>query len=92
MKGRGIHAVYPAQDEIRLGGNRLETGKGLKRSKQPGSLSDEEAQLIAAYINSQERPEYPDKAGDFPAGGRPADAVYDTLVFAKHPYRTGARN
>lgn len=59
---------------------------------EPGSLTDEEAQLIAAYINSQERPEYPDKAGDFPAGGRPQDAVYDTLVFATHPYRTGAGN
>jgi thiosulfate dehydrogenase len=53
----------------------------------PGSLTDEEAQAIAAWINTQERPAYPTKAADFPAGGRPADAVYDTLVFARHPYR-----
>lgn len=53
----------------------------------PGSLTDEESQLIAAWINAQDRAEYPDKANDFPAGGRPPDAVYDTLVFQTHPLR-----
>jgi len=53
----------------------------------PGSLTDEQAQRIAAWINTQERPAYPNKAADFPAGGRPMDAVYDTLIFARHPYR-----
>ena len=53
----------------------------------PGSLSDRDSQLIAAWINAQERPAYPNKAADFPAGGRPGDAVYDTLIFAQHPYR-----
>jgi len=51
----------------------------------PGSLTDEESQLISAYVNSHERPEYPDKKSDFPDGTRPADAVYDTLVFPTHP-------
>ena len=51
----------------------------------PGSLTDEEAQLISAWINSHERPVFPTKAADFPQGGRPADAVYDTLVFPTHP-------
>ena len=51
----------------------------------PGTLTDEEAQLISAYVNSHERPEYPDKESDFPDGTRPADAVYDTLVFPTHP-------
>ena len=51
----------------------------------PGTLTDEEAQLISAYVNSHERPEYPDKESDFPDGTRPADAVYDTLVFSTHP-------
>jgi len=54
---------------------------------EPGSLTDEQAQLIAAYVNSHDRPEYGDKASDFPGGGRPADAVYDTLVFERHPLR-----
>jgi len=51
----------------------------------PGSLTDEEAQVISAWINSHDRPVFPTKAADFPEGGRPADAVYDTLVFPTHP-------
>jgi thiosulfate dehydrogenase len=53
----------------------------------PGSLSDRDAQDIAAWINSHERPEFPTRAADYPAGGRPGDAVYDTLVFPVHPFR-----
>ena len=53
----------------------------------PGSLTDEEAQLIAAYVNAHDRPAYPDKASDFPGGTRPQDAVYDTLVFPVHPLK-----
>ncbi|MEJ2538780.1 MAG: c-type cytochrome [Gemmatimonadota bacterium] len=53
----------------------------------PGSLSDEEAQHVSAWINSHDRPAFPSKATDFPAGGRPADAVYDTLVFPVHPLK-----
>lgn len=53
----------------------------------PGSLSNRDAQDIAAWINSHERPEFPTRAADYPAGGRPGDAVYDTLVFPVHPFR-----
>lgn len=42
----------------------------------PGTLSDDEAQQIAAYIDSQERPVYPGKAKDYPTGIVPVDAVY----------------
>jgi len=42
----------------------------------PGSLSDEEAQHIAAFINSQPRPVFPWKAADYPGGAVPVDAVY----------------
>ncbi len=42
----------------------------------PGSLTDEEAQHIAAFINAQERPVYPLKAQDYPGSGPPSDAVY----------------
>jgi thiosulfate dehydrogenase len=56
----------------------------------PGSLTDEQAQQIAAYINSHDRPEYWDKVSDFPAGNRPGDAVYDTLVFPRHPLKPKA--
>jgi thiosulfate dehydrogenase len=42
---------------------------------QPGILTDEEAQHVAAYINAQDRPVYADKAADYPDGA-PIDAVY----------------
>ena len=42
----------------------------------PGSLTDEEAQQIAAYINSMPRPAYPLKDADYRAAGIPPDAVY----------------
>ena len=47
----------------------------------PGSLTDEEAQLVAAYINSQPRPAYPFKDQDYRTDPLPADAVY----YAKRP-------
>jgi len=42
----------------------------------PGSLTDEDAQHVAAYINSQPRPHYPFKDRDYPESKVPADAVY----------------
>ena len=42
----------------------------------PGSLSDEEAQHVSAYINSQPRPHYPFKDRDYVGSKIPADAVY----------------
>ena len=55
----------------------------------PGILTDEEAQHISAWINSHDRPVFPTKETDFPGGGRPGDAVYDTLVFPTHPLKAG---
>jgi cytochrome c len=40
-----------------------------------GSLTDEEAQHIAAFITSKERPVYPFKEKDY-VKGPPPDAVY----------------
>jgi len=48
----------------------------------PGSLTDEEAQQISAFINSMPRPEYPLKQFDYRQAGIPSDAVY-------YPRRTG---
>lgn len=42
----------------------------------PGSLSDEEAQQIAAFITSKPRPAYPFKQDDYVTSGPPVDAVY----------------
>ncbi len=44
----------------------------------PGSLSDEEAQQIAAFINSKPRPVYPFKDRDYLVTPVPEDAVYYT--------------
>jgi thiosulfate dehydrogenase len=42
----------------------------------PGSLTDEEAQQIAAFLTSQPRPEFSAKHMDFLAEPLPPDAVY----------------
>jgi thiosulfate dehydrogenase len=42
----------------------------------PGSLSDEDAQHVAAYITSQPRPRYPFKHRDYSGSRVPVDAVY----------------
>ena len=42
----------------------------------PGSLTDEEAQQVAAFITSQARPRYPFKERDYVGGKVPIDAVY----------------
>jgi thiosulfate dehydrogenase len=40
------------------------------------SLSDDDAYDVAAYVNSQPRPDFADKIRDWPKGGKPADAPY----------------
>jgi thiosulfate dehydrogenase len=42
----------------------------------PGSLTDEEAQQVAAFINSKPRPPFPFKARDYSGAKIPPDAVY----------------
>lgn len=42
----------------------------------PGSLSDEQAQQVAFFINSQPRPVYPFKERDYQVDKLPPDAVY----------------
>jgi thiosulfate dehydrogenase len=43
----------------------------------PGSLTPQEAFDLAAYINSQPRPDSPAKDLDWPMGGNPSDVPYD---------------
>ncbi len=40
------------------------------------ALSDQDAYDVAAYINSQPRPDFPGKANDWPKREKPADAPY----------------
>lgn len=44
----------------------------------PGTLTDQEAYDLAAYINSHERPDSPGKENDWPNGDAPADVPYAT--------------
>jgi thiosulfate dehydrogenase len=53
----------------------------------PGSLTDEEAQQVAAYINSKPRPVYPFKDRDYQGAKIPVDAVY----YRTDEARTGVR-
>lgn len=43
----------------------------------PGSLTEQEAWDLAAYINGQPRPDSPAKEEDWPVGGNPKDVPYD---------------
>ena len=62
------------------GASRIYTLAGMIRYAMPyldpGSLTDEEAQQISAFINSKERPEYPFKDHDYVVEQLPPDAVY----------------
>jgi len=44
----------------------------------PGTLTDQQAYDIAAYVTSMPRPDSPGKENDWPNGGAPADVPYDT--------------
>jgi thiosulfate dehydrogenase len=51
---------------------------------EPGTIDDRDAQEIAAFVDGQPRPEYPDKkAWD---GTSPEDAVYDTQRYPENPF------
>jgi thiosulfate dehydrogenase len=62
------------------GASRVYTLAGIIRYTMPylnpGSLSDQEAQEVAAFITSQPRPEYPFKDRDYQGAKIPPDAVY----------------
>ncbi len=52
----------------------------------PGSLTDQQAFDVAAYVNAQLRPDFPDKIHDWPNGDPPPDAAYRTLGTGRpHP-------
>ena len=41
-----------------------------------GTLTDQEAVDVAAYVTQQPRPDFAQKAADWPKGGKPSDARY----------------
>jgi thiosulfate dehydrogenase len=62
------------------GASRVYTLAGIIRYTMPyldpGSLSDDDAQHVAAFITSRPRPSYPLKDRDYSGGKIPVDAVY----------------
>ena len=75
-----------------LWGNRsFNIGAGMARARtaaafirhnmpfdRPGSLTDQQARDLAAYVTSQPRPDHPGKENDWPEGGAPPDVPYRT--------------
>jgi thiosulfate dehydrogenase len=70
----------PASWNDGAGAARVYTLAGIIRYSMPylnpGSLTDEEAQQVAAFITSKPRPAFPFKNRDYPGSKVPADAVY----------------
>jgi thiosulfate dehydrogenase len=62
------------------GAGRIYTLAGMIRYMMPymspGSVTDEEAQQLSAFIDAQPRPSFPMKKSDFPTEKIPDDAVY----------------
>ncbi len=54
----------------------------------PGTLTEQQARDIAAYVNAQPRPDFPKKAEDWPHGDPPPDVAYPTRAAATSPQRT----
>jgi thiosulfate dehydrogenase len=44
----------------------------------PGTLTDQQAVDVAAYVNAQPRPDYQGKENDWPNGDAPPDVAYRT--------------
>lgn len=65
---------------IGAGMARLQTAAGFVKHNMPlgqgGTLTDEEAQNVAAYFTTKPRPDFRRKAQDWPKGEKPSDARY----------------
>lgn len=70
----------PESFNIGAGMARLRTAASFIRNfmpqTAPGSLTDQQAYDLAAYVTSQPRPDYPAKIDDWPDGNPPPDVAY----------------
>lgn len=84
QQGEGAGAFPPLWGarsfNVAAGMARLNTAAAFIKWNMPqgreGTLSNDEAYDIAAFVLSHPRPDYPAKAHDWPKGGKPADAPY----------------
>jgi len=72
---------------IGAGMARLRTIAGFVRSNmpfnQPGTLSDQQAFDVAAFVVTRPRPDFPGKEKDWPNGDPPPDVAYPTAAAAR---------
>jgi len=54
---------------------------------QPGTLTDQQAFDVAAYVNGHPRPDFPDKIHDWPNGDAPPDVAYPTQAARRQTSR-----
>lgn len=77
----------PKSFNIGAGMARMRTAASFIRDNmpfdQPGTLSDQQAFDVAAFVVAQPRPDYPGKQLDWPHGDPPPDVAYPTLAAAK---------
>lgn len=70
----------PRSFNVGAGMARLRTAAGFIQHNmpldRPGTLSEEQAINVAAYLVSRPRPDFPGKEEDWPYGGAPEDAAY----------------
>ena len=79
----------PASYNIGAGMARVRTAAEFIRRNMPfdkaGTLTDQEAFDVAAYVNTRPRPDYRGKEGDWPNGDPPPDVAYPTRAQQKKP-------
>jgi len=79
----------PASYNIGAGMARVRTAAEFIRRNMPfdkaGTLTDQQAFDVAAYVNAQSRPDYAGKEGDWPKGDPPPDVAYPTRAQQQKP-------
>jgi thiosulfate dehydrogenase len=79
----------PASYNIGAGMARVRTAAEFIRRNMPfdqaGTLTDQQAFDVAAYVNAQSRPDYRGKEGDWPNGDPPPDVAYPTRAQQQKP-------
>lgn len=87
-KGEGTAAAPPAWGpasyNVGAGMARVRTAARFIRENmpfdRPGTLTDQQAYDVAAYVNARPRPDFADKIHDWPNGDAPPDVAYETLA------------
>jgi thiosulfate dehydrogenase len=79
--GRGSYSIGASMAREERAASFIRRFMPLSR---PGSLTDQQAYDVAAYVNAHPRPDSPGKERDWPAGGAPYDVPYATTGHVAH--------